>query len=278
MSAMVLKRFFGLVAVLSLTAVPYMAWPIFEDFDDPLEPGAWSFQGSASQDQTQGLLEITPASNNQTGAAWLNETIDCTQFRASFKFWIGDGNGADGLVFAWVREQGMGGGGGSLGWYGGGLTGYGIVFDTYPTPAVNQVSFEDPEVHTGSDTGGFVSYEPPVDMDNAGGWFDVEVEMDNGHLRVWMTNEAEGFAKTLAIDYTLAGYQGFDAYFGFTGATGGLNNNHWVDDLAINMGADAGPDQVVESGDEVTLDGSKSVNAIGFLWDQVGGEPVGGDN
>ncbi|NQT84543.1 hypothetical protein HQ563_16090, partial [bacterium] len=66
----------------------------------------------------------------------------------------------------------------------------------------------------------------------------------------------------------------FDAYFGFTGATGGLNNNHWVDDLAINMGADAGPDQVVESGDEVTLDGSKSVNAIGFLWDQVGGEPL----
>jgi hypothetical protein len=193
----------------------------------PMDPADWQFQGSANYDAADGILKITPAANDMVGAAWLNETIDCTEFWARFKIYIGDGNGADGMVFGWVRNQGIGGGGGALGWYGGGLRGYGIVFDTYPQTYTNVVSFEDASIH-GADLGGFVCYRPPIDMENAG-WFDVEIEMDNGHLQMWMSNEAQGFPRTLAIDYTVAGYEGFDAYFGFTGATGGLNNNHWVD-------------------------------------------------
>jgi hypothetical protein len=126
----------------------------------------------------------------------------------------------------------MGGGGGNLGWLNGGLRGYGIVFDTYPQPNWNLVSFENPEVHILENTGGYASYTPPIDLENTG-WFDVEVQMDNGHLQVYMTNEGAGLPRTLAIDYTVAGYQGFDAHFGFTGATGGLNNNQWVDDLPL---------------------------------------------
>jgi len=196
---------------------------------EPFGAAGWQFYGSAEYDEGAGILKITPAINSMTGAAWLNETIDCSKFSAKFKIYIGDGSGADGMVFGWVRGPSMGGGGGWLGWYGGGFSGYGIVFDTYPQPGTNLVSFEDASIHA-ADSGGFASYTPPIDMENTG-WFDVEVEMDSGHLQMWMSNEPAGFAKELVIDYTLAGYQGFPAYFGFTGATGGLNNNHWVDDL-----------------------------------------------
>ncbi|MDP2898838.1 MAG: hypothetical protein Q8Q12_20060, partial [bacterium] len=200
---------------------------------EPFDPADWRLQGSANYDDVGGVLEITPNVNSQTGSAFLTQPIDCTRFRARFKLYIGDGDGADGMVFGWLRGPSfMGGGGGALGWLGGGLRGYGIVFDEYPNPATNRVSFENPEVHTAENTGGYVSYTPPIDMENAG-WFDVEVEMDNGHLQVYMTNEGAGMPRTLAIDYTLAGYTGFDAYFGFTGATGGLNNNHWVDELPL---------------------------------------------
>jgi hypothetical protein len=204
----------------------------------PWDPANWWTQGSANFNTETGILEITPAINNQVGAAWLNKTIDSTSFQAKFRAYIGDGNGADGMVFGWVREPAMGDAGGGMGWYGAaGPIGYALVFDTYPQPGTNRVSFEYSEVHAGGDTGGYASYEPPIDMENSG-WFDVELKMDNGHLQVWMANEGAGMPRTLAIDYTLAGYQGFPAHFGFAGATGGLNNNHWFDHLPLAV-ADA---------------------------------------
>jgi len=277
MSAGAFRRVFGVLSVLCFLAVPYKALALFEDFNDALEPGVWSFQGSANHDVTNGLLEITDTGGSLAGAAWLNETIDCTKFRASFKVYIGDGGvGADGMVFGWVRAQAMGDTGGGLGWYGAaGPSGYGLVFDTWPNPATNMVSFENRDVHTGGDTGGYANFEPPIDLEHTG-WFDVSVEMDNGHLQVWMSNEGSGFpaSATPVIDYTDTGYQGFDAYFGFTGATGGSVNNHWADDLAINMGAVAPKDFRVYGGDTVTLTGGAPAGWTSATWQQVAGTPA----
>ena len=76
---------------------------------------------------------------------------------------------------------------------------------------MNRVSFEELIVHTGGDTGGYAYYDPPIDLENSG-WFDVEVEMDNGDLQVWMSNESAGLPRTLAIDYRLADYTGFTVF------------------------------------------------------------------
>ncbi len=273
-----MRRFLVFVGVICLVAVPYASWALFEDFDDPLEPGSWLFSGdgSASHDETNGWLVLTPAVADAEGSAFLTETIDSTKFRVSFKLYIGDGSGADGMVFAWVSgAPWIGGGGGSMGFFGGGLTGYGVKFDTYtggdPEPE-NYIAVVDGA--EASNTNGFFSNDTIPELEDAG-WFYVQIEVDNGHLQMWMSNESQGYPLTQVLDDTIPGYTGFNAYFGFTAATGGATNNHWVDDLAINVGAIAGDDQVVESGDVVTLDGSESYAATSYHWEQiiVGTEP-----
>ncbi|MDP2899223.1 MAG: hypothetical protein Q8Q12_22025, partial [bacterium] len=273
MSATVMRKLFGLLFTVCLTAAPYAAWSLVEDFGAGFDPADWEFSGNgASHDAANGWLVLTSATNDQTGSAFLTQTINATKFDASFRFYIGDGSRADGMTFCWLRPGSplIGGGGGSLGFYGGGLDGYGVVFDEYSNR--NHVSLQDPAIHA-ADSAGFGEYQPPVTMHN-GGWFDVEIEFDNGHFQMWMANEAGGMARTQALDVTISGYEGFDARFGFTGATGGANNNHWADDLTINKGATAPSDFRVYGGDLVTLTGSGPENYTLAMWSQVAGLPA----
>ena len=105
-----------------------------------------------------------------------------------------------------------------MGFYG--LDGYAVKFDTYTGGAPEPENYV--AVVAGSqgsaETGFFYSDVIP-EMEGAG-WFDIEIKFDNGHLQMWGGNQSLGIPLTLVLDGTIPGYVGFDAYFGFTAATG----------------------------------------------------------
>jgi hypothetical protein len=276
MNSRLLIGILALFAAACVVGLPNLARPasVIEDFDAPIDPAEWLLSGNgASQDLTNGWLVLTPPENDNTGSAFLTEAIDATKFDASFRFYIGDGNGADGMTFAWVRGPSfLGGGGGSMGFYG--LDGYAVKFDTYTGGAPEPENYVAAVAGSqGSGSTGFFFNDTIPEMEDTG-WFYVEIEFDNGHLQMWMSNESQGYPLTLVLDDTIPDYVGFDAYFGFTGATGGLNNNHLVDDFFLNKGATAPKDFKVYGGDTVTLTGLAPAGWTSATWQQIAGTPA----
>jgi len=51
---------------------------------------------------------------------------------------------------------------------------------------------------------------------------------------MWMSNESVGWEREPVIDYTIPDWTDYDAYLGFTAATGGLTNLHAVDNFSLN--------------------------------------------
>ena len=266
----------GLFVAVCVIGAPNLARPtsLVQKFDDPIDPAVWLFTGGGvSQDETNGWLVLTSAVNDLEGSAFLRQPIDGTKFDASFKLYIGGGDGADGMTFAWVRgPEFLGGGGGGMGFFG--LDGYAVKFDTC-TGGISE-----PEnyvaVVTGSDASnanGFFSNDAIPEIKDAG-WFYIEIKFDNGHLQMWWSNESLGIPLTPVLDDTIPDYVGFDAYFGFTAAATGLYNNHFVDDFVLNKGATAPHDFSVYGEDTVTLTGDAPSGYTLAKWEQVAGTPA----
>jgi len=267
------------VAFLVLSPIAGSAM-IMENFTTAPDPDKWTLSGFAAWDSDYQALFLTDASNDQSGSIFWSEKLSGQKFNIEFDFWIGAGNGADGMVFAWVRGPNLlGGGGGSMGFDG--LDGYGVRFDTYTGGAPEPENYIAISSVTPSARTDLITNSTIPEMEDAGtagglpAPFHVSIKFNNGHLEMWMRNEtaATPMPETKVFDYEIAGYTAFDAYFGFTAATGGLNNVHAIDNIVINRGAYAGDDTVVWAGDPVTLDGSQSYNATSYKWTQILGEP-----
>jgi len=245
MKAIQVRTTFTLIAisVFSVMGLAGLA-TVVETFDTAPDPVRWVRTGDANWDAACEALFLTPAQDGKAGSIFWSQSFFAERFDVSFDFWIGGGSGADGLTFAWVRGPGfLGGNGTDLGFYG--LDGYAVKFDTYSFVSGEPDNYLAIIEGTQSSTsGGFKSNDTIPGMENvldaAGNPapFHVDIRFNAGHLEMWMSNSrsATPMPDIEVLDSTIPGYAPFNAYFGFTAATGGLNNIHSIDNVVINHG------------------------------------------
>ncbi len=203
--------------------------------------------GSASS-LGNGCYNVTPALNQQTGTIWYSEQINLNEpFDLQFymNFGMNDDQGADGMVFVF-QQQGPNsiifGEGSGMG-YQGFSPSFGIEFDTYSNnsnPNTGQ-NMNDPEFdHVAFLKNGVVNHLSPT---NLAGPVQASVNSpnieDNQDHIIRLVWDPSTFTVTLFFDceqrltrvinlvgeiFTSAPF----VYFGFTGKTGGLNNQQKV--------------------------------------------------
>jgi hypothetical protein len=212
-----------------------------ESFDEPLT--AWELNATANQDLGQGVLELTRADTGGVGTAFLNERVADDRFVATFRINLTQRGGADGMTFLVNRgiPTDVGGAGGWLGVNG--LDAFGIEFDTYcngsaepSCPSPNHIGFFGPTPANSIPRSLATSGSIPRLTGN--GWFEVEIDFNNGHVRVYLQNETIGYSRALVLEYTWPDYVPGWSHFGFSAATGGLRNDHLVDDFVLVIGSD----------------------------------------
>ncbi|MFF2629672.1 choice-of-anchor D domain-containing protein [Kitasatospora griseola] len=188
--------------------------------------GNWTFNGTAVLSNTD--IVLTEAINGQTGSALNNMTVPSANLRAHFTAVIGGGSGADGLAFvlldaAHETPHSLGEGGGGLGYSG--LHGLAVTLDTSQNandPSANFVGLA-----TGGN-GDALTYAATATNigDLRTGTHAVDVQVTGGRVQVTVDGKP-------AIDATVAVPAA--VLVGFTGATGGLNDNHRVQGVSITF-------------------------------------------
>ena len=204
---------------------------------DQLAISTWHFEGAASWDTANSWLELTPVANSVVGSAFqTSTTVPADAVSIEFLFYIGDGDGADGLTLTALDTSRMGGylGGNGCGiGYGGGayctagpaLPGWTIEVDTY----YNGEQDPTPEDHVAFTFDGNLMTAPAwavlPEMEDTG-WHSMKVEVNAPHVLV----QIDGVTY---IDQNLSGNFNFPAYVGFTAGTGGQTNRHLIDSLEV---------------------------------------------
>jgi hypothetical protein len=200
---------------------------IGSDFDDAVSSD-FSLNGSATQewDGKDGYIVLTEAAANQSGSMFWSLPLTTATFTATFTVEIGGGSGADGMVFVFLDETDptvLSGTGSNLGSFG--LSGYGVEFDTYFSSSMGDLSSNHIAVTSTDDFTAIVEDSSIPTLHN-GGEIAVEVFFDAGDIEVYLNG-------TLYISTTISGYAITSPMFGFTAATGGLNDAHIVDDFLV---------------------------------------------
>jgi len=199
---------------------------VFFTSDFTALPANSNVYGNASI--TGGVLQLTPASGNQTGGFVIQSTpgVNLTAVDVNFDYRIWDGSGADGFSMSYGSNIANNAGTGEEG------EGSGIIvkFDTYDNNAGNtnsQIRVNYNGVQIWSNTLG--SY----DLRNSG-YRNVHLYIDHsGNLSLSISGTQ--IISSLAI----TGYAAADKSawkFKFSGRTGGLNDTHRIDNLRIQYG------------------------------------------
>ena len=208
---------------------------ISEDFNGPTS--GISYVGAANQNVFGGgSLQLTPALNSQTGAAWNNTAYNFKSFSTQFDFIIGPslGGGADGFTFSVIDASynpntAIGGGGGGLG-YLGLANSIAVEFDTWNNGSIDGFNDNHVGINQNGDTNSLARQNLPfsLETDNASNWHTANISLDASGL---LSLAIDG---TDWLSYTLSGYSN-NVYFGFTGATGGAIDGHYIDNWSMNI-------------------------------------------
>ena len=238
--------------------------------------GAVTLSGSASYNAASDIITLVPDGQLQRGGIMSNARLDLgADFDLSFDIYLGnkDADGADGMAFVLHNDPfgaaALGGGGGGLG-AAAIRNGLAIQFDTFQNGALGDIAND----HTN-----FIDTDLPlaqarlssqVDLGNIedGNWHKVQVSWDVAQQTLSYSfdgQQAGTLTGNLASSYF--GNSQF-AYFGFTGATGGLTNLQQVEvnnfDAVLENGTEvhfSKPPLTVPGMGAVTLNGSASYNA-----------------
>lgn len=208
-----------LAAVSVFATVALRAGTFASDFASG-PPAGGSLYGSAVVED--GVLKLTPAVNYRSGSFILNDLDGggfVKAFTATFKLRIGGGTGADGFSFAFgplIPD-------GAFGMEGTSDRGLVISFDTY-----NNGGGEAPAIDVFR--GGFVIASYKTDV--------LALMRTDALQEVRVVVDAEGrLSLTVAGTPVFTGLRGafvpMPGRFAFGAATGGANDNHWVDDIQI---------------------------------------------
>ncbi|MBI5192337.1 MAG: hypothetical protein HZA08_02715 [Nitrospirae bacterium] len=200
---------------------PVLNQVINETFGTGFNSGQWFFGGSAAQDSTNENLLIAPVTGGYGRAFYLTPFM-ADSFHAEFDYNIYGGDGADGLTFAWVNDYNyQETGGGSLNFDG--ANGFAVEFDTWPGNSGDTGSR-----HIGVLQNYTSNHLATFDTETRG-THHVSINFSHGHIQV-LFDGAE------VINHIISNYIPFNAYFGFTAATGGSTDNHVIDNFILNTG------------------------------------------
>jgi hypothetical protein len=194
----------------------------------PIDPH-WFVAGETSI--VNGWAQITQDIGSQVGALWWSTPTGAYTFDAfdmSSTVWIqAKPDGADGMAFAWVPGTTNALGEGSLTWGSGGLGGYAVAIDTFfntGEPAVPNLAIVQnaavPVVY---------SRVPLPNVRDANN-HTLRVQLGaGGMLSVWI----DGI--NYVFNFPLPGYAPFSGRWGFTAATGGSSEAHWVTNVTMSF-------------------------------------------
>jgi len=210
-----------------------------DDFSvNPSSSGRWTIyrtQGDlnaeASWDATAQTLYLTRAVASRGTALFANYPLTTPRWRASFRYRAGGGSGADGFVFMFYKDistYGQPCAGGGLGFIleqgHVPVSGYGVEFDNYlgsSDPSERHIALvEDTTDHHLA----WVNDERTEDNT----WHSAQVDFAFGDISVMVD---DGVVLSYSIpdpDYSYAG-------IGFGAGTGGLTNNHVIDDFIVEV-------------------------------------------
>ncbi len=207
---------------------------------DELDLDSWHFEGTAFWDVGDRVVELTALDPFAVGTAFQVATaVPADRVSIRFEFQTGGGTGADGFSITALdvdRMTGfMGAPGCALGYgephdscidTGEALPGWSIEVDTYYNPYIDPSSND------------HLSLTFDGDLDTTAAWSDLpEVEDTGWHLleiavrAPWVQILLDG---EVLIDEELAGFTPFDAYVGFTAATGADTNAHTIRGLTVS--------------------------------------------
>ena len=209
--------------------------------------GSFATVGNTSIVPTN-VIQLTPASNNQLGAAWSNNRIDLTlpfDYTANVKLGSNDVNGADGLTFV-LQTSGTG----AIGQPGRGIgAGSGLTGITYADNGIKPSFIVEIDTYGNADNGwndpvadhvaAYINGDPrhqananniisPVAIANIedGAFHPFRLVWDptTNLLQIYLNGSL-----VTSTTYDLQAYFGTNlVYWGYTASTGGFNNLHQI--------------------------------------------------
>jgi glucose/arabinose dehydrogenase len=203
--------------------------------------GATPFVLSGTAQALDGAIRLTPAVTSATGSAVLSALSQrpMDQLRVEFDFRIGGGSGADGLSFA-AFDSALYPDAPLFGEDGPGVGSLVVKLNTFNNgDGANNIQI----LFNGQTIG---SATPNCQL-NDGLVHTVHVSLTGQHMNVTLSCQAGSF-EPLFSALEVPGFVPFVANFGFGGRTGGLVDEHWIDNVVFWMPVEDDTDSTVPDG------------------------------
>lgn len=207
---------------------------------DELELDSWHYEGTAFWDPDRGAVELTDLDPFAVGTAFqVASTVPADNVSIRFEFQTGNGTGADGFSITALdadRMTGfMGAPGCALGYgephescidTGEALPGWSIEVDTYYNPFIDPSSNDHLSLTFDGDLDTTAAWVELPEVEDTG-WHTLQVVLRAPDVQIYLDDE-------ILINESLAGFTPFDAYIGFTAATGADTNEHTIRGLSVS--------------------------------------------
>ncbi|HJN76581.1 MAG TPA: L-type lectin-domain containing protein [Myxococcota bacterium] len=206
------------------------------------EGTGFEFAGPAGWLPMEEALRLTPNDHYQTGAAFMTDYVaSAGEVDISFDFFVGGGTGADGFALTALDADrmvtllgnegcGLGYGDSSAGCIDGidGLPGWSIEVDTYYNPEIDASEADHLAMSIDGDQTETLFYVELPEIEDTG-WHSMSVTTSGSVVTVVIDGTTR-FDGDVGVDLA------FDAYVGFTAATGGDTNDHLIEALTVREG------------------------------------------
>ena len=206
---------------------------------DGLDLATWHMEGTAMWDVAENAVELTSLDQFAVGTAFQTiAAVPADAVSIQFAFQTGGGTGADGFSITALdvdRMTGfMGAPGCALGYgeahescidTGEALPGWSIEVDTYYNPYIDPSSNDHLSLTFDGDLDTVAAWSDLDEVEDTG-WHTIQIDVDAPHITVWMDD-------SVLVDADIPSFYAFDAYIGFTAATGGDTNEHTIAALEV---------------------------------------------
>ncbi|WP_423414764.1 DUF1929 domain-containing protein [Hyphomicrobium sp. B1] len=235
--------------------------------------------GTASHTFGSDIYTLNTDNAGQAGSVMSDKRIDLTHdFDVSFSINLGSkANSADGMAFVLHNDafgnDAIGGGGGGLG-ASGLRNGIAIQFDTYQNSSLGDIASAHTGIVTTDPAAGVyrLSDQTPLGNLTDGHWHSVTVSWDSQNRTLTYTYDGAQIGHLQLTSDQFARYFGGSsyAYFGVTGASGGIGGIHQVQFNSFSGTLEVGPPpgtphphdgsifDVTSLGQHITVNGSSS--------------------
>ncbi len=207
---------------------------------DELELDSWHYEGSAFWNPSAEAVELTDLDPFAVGTAFqVASSIPADNLSIRFEFQTGNGTGADGFSVTALdvdRMTGfMGAPGCALGYgephescidTGEALPGWSIEVDTYYNPYIDPTSSDHLSLTFDGDLDTTAAWTGLPEVEDTG-WHTLDIIVRSPNVEILLDDE-------VLINEDVPSFTPFDAYIGFTAATGADTNEHTIRGLSVS--------------------------------------------